>query len=237
MDIKNRKTTLDDDAMIYSRSKDVVTKEDIKNLSRKEKLTYFRDYYMKACLAVAALVLVTFYMLYTIVLNPSKEILSVVFLDGTYVEDTTGLGHALEDYIGLERKNDYVGVAYYSLDDIQMNTVYMTRTAAGNSDIIICAYSDFEKQSQQGLMIDLRDFLPQEMYESLSDRIVTGQTVEVDFEGNVVSYGEETPYGIDITDSPYCSEYVMTGDRVVLSVFAAPEHPENALKTVSFFTE
>ena len=97
MDIKNRKTTLSDDAEIYNRSKDTVTKEDLKNLPMKQKWLYFKDYYLKGTAAVLAGVILVCYLVYTMVLNPHKEVLSVMCLTGSYVSAPEELGRELKD--------------------------------------------------------------------------------------------------------------------------------------------
>ncbi len=236
MDIEHRKTTLDDDASIYSRTKDTVTKEELKNLPWRQKLDYFRDYYLVGLAALIAIVVVVAYMLYTSVINPSREVLSVAFLDDVFVSATDELGASLEEYIGMERKKDYVSVSYYDTDDYQSNMAYMTIAGARQLDLIICSEEQFEHQANLGLLADMKEVLPEETYAQLKDRMLTGHIVDIDVTGTVTTIGDDLEYGIDITDSAVLKQYASTGaDRIVLCVFAAPAHEENALKGIEYF--
>ncbi len=237
MDIKNRKTTLGDDAEIYNRSKDTITKEELKNLPLKQKLLYFKDYYLKGTLAVVAAVVFALYMVYITMINPTKEVLSVMFLSGSYVSDQAGMSQSLKEYLGIERKKDTVSVSYYDLNDSQMNMAYMTIVGAGQADLIICPYSVFERQARLGFLADLSEYLPPEMYERLSGRMVTGRVVETDVTGETQTIGDELPYGIDISGSAVCEEYVLSSEQTILCVFAAPPNSERVLQAIPYFTD
>lgn len=237
MDVKNRKTTLGDDAEIYNRRSDTVSKEDLKGMSKRQKLGYFHDYYLVGLLVIIAVIVFIVYFVYTMVINPSKEILTISCLTGAYVEDTGSLGEAVKQYLGDEREKDYVGVSYYDVSDPQMNMAYTTIAGAGQVDIIICSYEEFQHQASLGMLADLSEILPPETYERLADRMYTGQIVERDVDGVILSVGEELPYGIDITDSPIRQQYILGADKIVLSLFAAPPNRDFALRVVDYFTE
>ena len=238
MDVEHRKTTLGDDASIYSRTKDTVTKDELKSMPFKQKIAYFKDYYMVglACLIAAAVFII--YMVYTSFINPSRDVLTVAVLDDTFVSATDEMGEAIKEYLGLERKKDYIVVSYYDTDDYQMNMAYMTIAGAGQLDLIICSYEQFQNQANMGLLADMKEFLPAETYDSLKDRMVTGHAVDADLDGSITYVGDELEYGIDITDSAAVRQYITTSaDRVILCAFAAPPNEENALKAIDYFLQ
>ena len=47
MDVKQKKTALDDDSILYQKRDDTIGKKDISSLSGRQKLQYFKDYYLK----------------------------------------------------------------------------------------------------------------------------------------------------------------------------------------------
>ena len=47
MDINQKKTALDDDSILYQKRDDSIGKKDISGLSGRQRLQYFRDYYLK----------------------------------------------------------------------------------------------------------------------------------------------------------------------------------------------
>ncbi len=238
MDVEHRKTTLSDDASIYSRTKDTVTKDELKSMPFKQKIAYFKDYYMYGVAGLIAAAVFIIYMVYTSIINPSKDVLSVVCLSDAFVSETEEMGDSIKEYLGIERKKDYVGVSYYDTSDYQMNMAYMTIAGAGQLDLIVCSYEEFQRQANMGLLADMKEFLPAETYQSVSDRLVTGHTVETDMDGSVTAVGSELEYGIDITDSAAVGQYVTTGaDRIILCAFAAPPNRENALRTIDYFLQ
>ena len=172
MDIKFKKTRLDDDALIYQRSKDTVSKEDLKNLSPAQKLQYFKDYYAKKVLIVICIIIAVGSLLNSTVFNRSTCLLSLYFLNGCQPEDSEAMRTSLEEYIGIENKNDYVSVESFLLEDPQQNMAYTARVAAGSADLIICSYEDFLEYAEKGFFSDLSEFLPAEHYASLSEKIL-----------------------------------------------------------------
>lgn len=236
MDVEHRKTTLGDDASIYSRTKDTVTKDELKSMPFKQKIAYFKDYYLVGLACLIAVAVFVIYMLYTSLINPSRCVLTVAVLDDTFVSETEEMGASMKEFLGLERKKDYVGVSYYDTDDYQMNIAYMTIAGAGQLDLIVCSYDQFQKQANMGLLADMKELLPAETYDSLKDRMVTGHTIDADLDGSITSVGDELEYGIDITDSAPVRQYITTSaDRVILCAFAAPANEENALKAINYF--
>lgn len=237
MNINFKKTKLDDDALMYQKSKDSVTKEDIKNLSFKEKVQYFKDYYAKKVLVIILIIAAVCAVLNTTVFNPSTSILSVIFLNECMIEKTEELQDSLEEYIGIENKNDYISVETFNTDDYQMNMAYMTRLGAGSADIIICSYDDFTEQAARGAFADLSTVLPKELYDSLSARILEGQITETDMDGNVISYEDPLPFGIDLSDSPVFEDYEIYCTDPVLCISSSVANEENALKAIEYFLE
>lgn len=236
MDTKFKKTALDDDALIYQRSKDSISREDIKKLPLRQRFGYFRDYYLKI-VAVAVLVIIAVVsLLNTTVFNRSESVLSICFLNGGAISDTDALDEFLEGYIGLENKNDYIQSETLYLDSYQMNMAFITRLAAGAIDLVVCPYSDFLDQSQNGMFCDLRELLPEDMYEQLSDRILENGVAERDGEGEIISRSDPIPFGIDLSDSAVYKEYGGLDAQPVLCAAANVKNTENALKAIAWFT-
>ena len=143
MDIKFKKTTLDDDALMYNKSKDTITREELKQLPFKQKLIYFKDYYAKITIVVIIIIIAVISLLNTTVFNRSTCMLSLILLNGQ-MENSDPLSESLEEYLEITNKNDYVSAEAFNISDYQMNMAYMTRIWAGSSDIVICSRSDFE---------------------------------------------------------------------------------------------
>ena len=235
MDLKLKKTALNDDAMIYKRSKDTITKEELKKLPFKQKLGYFKDYYLMKVIVVIIIFAMIFSVLNSAVFNRSECILAICFLNNSMVTQSDELSASLEDYIGPENDNDYVGTEYFYLDNPQSSMAFATRIAAQAVDIIICSYDDFLEQSESGMLFRLDEFLPADMYDALSDRILENKVASLDFEGNVTSYTEPFPFGIDLSDNKTYTDYGGREAHPVLAVAASAKNQENILRAITFF--
>ena len=80
MDINHRKTVLDDDATLYNRKHDTVTKEDLKNLPFKQKLHYFKDYYAKIVIATVVVLIGVIMILNETIFNRHTCVMAVATL-------------------------------------------------------------------------------------------------------------------------------------------------------------
>lgn len=237
MNIEHKKTALDDDAYIYTRNRDETNKETVKNLTRKQKLTYFKDYYSVKVLVGIILVVMICSLLNQTVFNRSSCLLSIACVDDRQIIKAEEMGVALEEYLPIEGKNDYASVSYYDRDDAQMNMAYVTHYATGSIDLIICSEDYFKEASAQGMFADLNTFLTDENKALLSDRFLNAQIAQTDDDGAVIGYEDEAPYGIDISDSEIYREYDGIGDKVILCVHVNAGNKENAQKAISFFFE
>lgn len=236
MDINHRKTILDDDASLYNKKHDVVTKEDLKNLTFKQKLAYYKDYYLKITIVVLIVSILAGMLLNETIFNRKNCIMSVGFLNEYQILNTDGMNEALENLLQPESKNDYANVTYYDLDQYNMNMAYVTHTATGGLDIVICSKEEFEFNAGRGLLMDLTELLPAETYEKLSDSILESRIVEEDYETGEVTYGEYQPLGIDITGSKVLSEFGGIGETPVLCVIVTTPNADNVVKTIEYFT-
>lgn len=234
-DTKFKKTTLGDDALIYQRSKDTITKEEIKKLPFRQRIGYFRDYYLKIVLVVVLAAVLIGYLLNTTVFNRAECVLAICCLNDSGLTGSEDMDRFLEEYIGMEGKNDYIQTEAFYLDNYQVSMAFTTRIAAGAIDLVICSYDDFLEQSGHGMFRDLSEFLPADMYARLSDRFLENSVVEYDTSGEIVSHTEPFPFGIDLSDSSAYKEYGGLGSRPVLCVAANVQNTENVQKAISWF--
>lgn len=237
MEIEHKKTALDDDAYIYTRNRDAANKENVKNLTKKQKLAYFRDYYgVKTIVAIIAVVMVCS-LLNQMVFNRQTCVLSVACVDDRQIMSQEEITEDLQEYLVIENKNDYASVSYYNREDTNMNMAYVTHAATGSIDIILCSYDYFVEASNQGMLADLNELLSEDQKAALSDRFLESQYIETDDDGETVSYGEMTAYGIDVSDSVKYAEFGGVGEQTILCVHVASPNTENTLKAIDYFTE
>lgn len=237
MDINHRKTVLDDDASLYNKKHDVVTKEDLKNLPFKEKIRYYKDYYLKITVVIIIIIIGIIMILNETVFNKKTCILSIGCLNEYQIALAEDMNAALEELLQPENKNDYANVSYYDLDQYNMNMAYVTHTATGGLDIIICSEEQFEINASRGMLMDLSELLPVDMYEKLSDSILEACTADEDYETGEITYGEPQAFGIDISDSSIYKEFGGYGNSPILCVLVNTPNAENAVKAIDYIAE
>lgn len=237
MNIDHKKTALDDNASIYSRNREASNKESVKNLTGKQKLRYFKDYYAVTVAVVLVIIIGVCMLINDTIINPSHCVLSVACVDDTYMSMAEELGEYLDEYLTIESKNDYASVSNYDLEDYQNNMAYITHVSASGIDLIICTQEYFDKTVEQGMFADLSELLPEETYQKLSDRLIEGQIAETDIDGNVTEYLEAAAYGIDISGSIPYDTYGGYESKPILCVCVNSPNTENTLKVIDYFTE
>ena len=79
--------------------------------------------------------------------------------------------------------------------------------------------------------------LTDDLLDAFSDHLVTGQIVERDNDDQVISTGEELPYGIDISDTALYTYYGGTASEAILMITAGSEHQDNALDFIRLIAD
>lgn len=224
MDTKFKKTALDDDADIYQHGTKSVTKEEIKKLPLKKRLSYFCDYYLAKCLiAVALLICIVLIIRTSINGKQHTPVLSAALINEIYLSDTDTLSDTLKSDLNLD-KDAVVNVTYYNLDEYQNNMSYLAHLSAGSVDVILCSEKFFEESAGQGMFADLSTLLSEEELSAYSSQLKEASVVDTDTDGTVLSESDPVPMGID------AGEYV-------ICLTEKGDNPENAKKAVSFFLE
>ncbi len=223
MNIEHKKTALGDDSVLYQKRDDSFGRKDLKSITRKQKLQYFKDYYLMKVVVVLAVLIAVGSLLNGMFFNRSECVLSVAFVNESRIPQAEELNESLEKYLDLGR-NDYVSVENYGLDDYQMQMAFVTKMSASAIDLTICPRDYFEDGCALGMFADLSECLPEETYRELAGRMLEGREAERDTEGNIVSYYDAKPYGIDLSGSAFLAEYGVTDESAVLCIMGNTEH-------------
>ena len=224
MDMKFKKTALDDDADIYQHGTKSITKEEIKKLPLKKRFSYFCDYYLAKCLIVIALLICIVLIIRTSINGKQHTpVLSVALINEIYLSDTDTLADTLKNSLNLD-EDSVVNVTYYNLDEYQNNMSYLAHLSAGSVDVILCSEEFFEDSASQGMFADLNSLLSEKELSAYSSQLKEASVVDTDTDGTVLSESDPVPMGID------------TGEYIIC-LTEKGDNPENAKKAVSFFTK
>ena len=232
MDIKQKKTALDDDSILYQKRNDQLGKKDISALSGRQKLQYFKDYYLKYCILAVVLIVIGVNLIYTIFFRHQENILNVALVNDAAISDPEGMTDFLKNSFQATGKDQILTVTNYNLDDVNQQMAFTTKLVTSDLDLIICDRETFHSESESGFYLDLSSALPADLMDAFSDDLVKGQIVERDNDDQIISTGEELPYGIDISDTSFYTYYGGTASEAILCVTAGSEHQDNALEFI-----
>lgn len=237
MDINQKKTALDDDSILYQKRDDSTGKKDLSTLSGRQKLQYFKDYYLKFCILAAILMVVGVSLIYTIFFRHQETILSIAVINDTALADAEGLTDYLQDYYQADGKHQMVTVSNYYLEDPNQQMAFTTKLVTGDIDIVICDQETFDSESISGFYLDLSNQLSSEASAAFSDDLVIGHTEERDNDDQIVSTGPDLPYGVNIADTPLYTSFGGTAKEAILCITSYSEHTDTALTFLNLAAE
>lgn len=246
---KLKKAVLDDSASIYEkRNEDESAKKTWKELNGKDKVTFFRDYYLLKSIVCAALIGLFIY-IGVVVFGPhTNQILSVAVLmdelDDTKINSMTkDLNSIMEtdkhnivsidDTFYFTRENSSIA------GDEKLTTILYT----GSIDVIVTDQNYFKKYSYNGFLKNLDLYLPDDIKEALSDKLIEANFNDSDdydkaFEDALTpsqqpSYNDGVPYvfGIDLSD---CTKYRELHGYVEQPILTIAYNAKNKDNTFAF---
>ena len=184
-------------------------KEKFGEMNKSEKLDYFKEYYLKACIAV--LVILAFLVWFLI--DMGKSMKAPVVTGGVLNIHISSEGSTFlrEDYmksLGLDDKKDKIEFASYILLDKsqpQSYTVFQAELAAGQYNYLITDKAGMEYIARSECAADMNEVLDKEMKGKLSSKMIYAESGE---DGKIIAAA------IDITDTTFSREYMTSSDKV-----------------------
>ena len=234
MNLKNKKTTLNDDAALYSHREDVSEKEKWASMTTKERLRYFADYYLGKIVVTIIVLAVIGSIAYTM-LRPRPDImLSVAVVeDGINQPLYDDLKIKLEEAMGLdtEKQETVFDTGYnFSNGDYQSWQKFSMLNLVGDLDVTLMPKSLFEEYAPGNYFSTVFPYLSGDLSAALEPYYL-----EITLENDD---GTEIPdskavYGIDLS-SAWIYQNVQREETMVLVINAAPKHAENIADFLSF---
>lgn len=208
----------------------------LKGKSLKYKLSYFKEYYLKATLIGLAVLAGIISIIYTTT-HQKDEVCSVIMVNsvGTPSEEAFG------EYLGIDTAKERVFFdnTYYVTQDETNTSSYTSLEklfaviAAKGADAILADYDNMFSYCAGGLFGDLRDYFSEEELAALGDKVYYGQVEE---DEGVLS--DPIPIGIDVTDAPGLKDPLcFVNDKIFFAVIVNTEHPENAVSLYRYITQ
>lgn len=230
MNLKNKKTVLNDDAALYSHKEDVSEKEKWANLSKKERWQYFVDYYLGKIVVTLIVVAVVGSILHTMLTPKPEVVLSVAVVNDSanqllYDELQTKFNEVIE--LDAEKQQTVFDTGYsFNSYDYQSWQKFSMYNMVGDLDVSIMPQSYFEEYAPGDYFSPIAVHLSSGLYSALSEYFM--ETMQQDEDGNLIP-GSEMVYGINLS-STWLYENQQREEDMILVINAAPENVSNIEK-------
>lgn len=180
----------------------------LKDAPLKDKIAYYKEYYLKATLAILAAAIFIGYIAYTMITAPDDTAFAAYFFNNTGDSSSTELLDSFVDYAGIDTKkhNAYIDASMHYGDAADNMTGYsyvdleksMAVIAAKELDVLVGDQSAFDYYCKSEVFSDITTVLPDDLMEQFKDKLYYYTNEETN---------ETLPFGIDVSDAPKLQEY------------------------------
>lgn len=210
----------------------------LKNASLKKKLGYFKDYYLKMTLAIAAGVILIVSMIVTMVTAPDDTGFAAFFFNNNEFITETPMLDEFVTYAAIDTKEHdaYIDSSLYYDSEINSQDIYATLEksiaviSTNELDIVVGDEEAVEYFCQIEACADVTALLPADLMEQFQDKLYYSTNLET---------GETLPLGLYVADSPKLAEYgYYKGQEPILCFIANSNSIENAITFLRYlYTE
>lgn len=201
----------------------------LKGAPLKEKLLYFKDYYLKTTIAVIIICAFVFSLGYTLITAPRDTAFGAFFYNDTGDSSDTRLIDSFVEYIGIDtsRHNAYIDSSMVYSSDFNNYDSYtglektMAAVTARELDIIVGDAETIDYFTRCEFFSDVTSVLPEDLLKQHKDNLYYAQIEGIE---------EPVPVGIYVTDAPKLNEYYYYVDKEpILSFVINSDSLDNAI--------
>ena len=232
---KLENTVLDNSAEIYKPRTEQTEKQKLTEMTFKEKVTYFNNYYRFKVIIIILAVAGVGYMAYSI-LSPKPETVLYAAVVNSAMDDETAAAVQSDfaEKLGIDPKTQEIlvdssfqlgsegNVSELSMASQQKLVTYI---AAAQIDVIIAPESVFANYARMGNFSKLSDELPTDLITALTDSFYYSETEEDK---------TSSPYGIYLDGAKIYDNAGNLVDRPVLGVVVNSKYKQNAGEFVRY---
>lgn len=221
---------LDDNASIYARREELTERQKLKEMDKKERWQYFKEYYFVKLILICAAAFAVCYVVYTMV-KPRIETVfyAAIMYDIIPEENRDGFISDLETLLDVdtEKQNVFIDDNYLTEMGTGMSGMERIQTYmyAGQVDVLIADRETFGTLTKAGCFLDLAELFPTETYSKLSSTVYTGKSEEDN---------RERAYGFYLTDCEKYRELGVTMKEPVIGIVANTKYKDNAVKVIDY---
>lgn len=226
-----KETRLGENAEIYAKRPDKTEKEKFSELNTAGKFQYFRDYYLAKIIVVLFAAGLLIYLGYTMFLKPKIDtVLYMAVLNDSYTEENqkkleTDLSIALE--LDPEKQELFIDANYFGGEDnFTVQQKLLTYIYAGTVDILLGDEEQMADYARKGMLVDLAELIPTDVYGKLTDSIFMEKREEDT---------REKAYGVYLGESERYKSLGGTLEKPVIGILENTGYRDNAVSTILYF--
>lgn len=206
----------------------------LKDAPLKEKVAYFKEYYLKTTFVVIVAIIFVGYLAFTIITAPDDTAFAAFFYNNTGDSSNTGLIDGFVEHINLDTKKHsaYIDATMtYSSNSSNYDAyIGIEKTMAVIStkelDVIVGDADTIDYFARSECFYDITTVLPDDLIEQFRDKF---------YYATVGDSTERIPVGIYVTDSPKLNEYYYYVDREpIFSFIINSDSIENAIEFLRY---
>ncbi len=229
-----KNTTLDNSAEIYQPRIQQTEKQKLSEMTFKEKVSYFNNYYRSKTIIIILICILVIYFAYSVLTPKPENVLYVAVLNNALDSETaTTLQSDFGEHLKIDPKTQTIlldtsfiigtgDASEYSLSNEQKLATYFY---AAEIDVIIAPESSFTKYAYYGNLDKLSDQLPTDLCSSLADSFYYSPL-------------EEDPtvsaYGIYLDGATIYDKNGEIMDRPVLGIVANSKYKQNVVEFIRY---
>lgn len=184
----------------------------LKDAPLKDKLAYFKEYYLKTTIITIICIILAGYLAYSILTAPSDTAFAAFFYNDTGDSSSTELIDGFVEYMNIDtKKHDaYIDTTMNFVPDNADYDVYMSleKSMAVIStcelDVIVGDTDTLDYYAKIDCLHDITTILPDDLRAQFADKLYYAESGET---------GELLPVGVYVTDSPKLNQYYYYVDR------------------------
>lgn len=202
--------------------------------TKKEKWKYFKDYYLWTFIVCGGLAITGICFLYTSFFGYRKTAVDILFVDSEELK-LDQIKNDLENV--LDTEGEEIVVEQLSEEIALSQTILPTRIAAGDVDLLIVNRKIFQEYAGKGIMEDLLEVLPDELYKKVEEHLVFEIVWETDVYGEVEKMEEKRPYGISLQNMDCVKHAGITISDPVVGILKGTDDLDLELEVLQYFVK
>lgn len=237
----NHQSVLDEDASLFQTQQEKSERQKWSELSRSQRLRYFKDYYLFKCLAVIVVVGFIGTTIWHFAKPQKEQKLSFAIVHNTMIPETkTAYEQMFTEMFVTDPDHEEVRIDDAFPDRYESDAKLTAYLSAQEIDLLVTNEEHFQMLAKNGCFENLNDLMPEFAKKHAESLYLTEGYAEESSSNRDNSIDPDhtenkAAYGIDITDCKLFQEQWFHSQHAILGIVQYCEQKENAIIALEKF--